>query len=152
MFLCFCVKHRQLIQHRYTAVRLSCWNSQPSRPANFLILYIIRWIYTHKYGFVTNQLHQYSNDKCTVALMWFWPCIFVMYLMCSWKRVFRFRLVWPTYERLLVHVSTAFLIAILTEQPYCSSHITTLCVPLNTVAPRGWVRNVVETCSSDTVY
>ena len=68
MFLCFCVKHKQLIQHWYTTEEMSCW-TQPSRPA-----YVIRWIYTHIEEFVTNQLHQYSNYKFIATCFGYIPC------------------------------------------------------------------------------
>ena len=31
-----------------------------------------------------------------------WGLLFLMYLICSWKRMFRLRLVCPTYDRLHV--------------------------------------------------
>ena len=35
-----------------------------------------------------------------------WGLLFLMYLICSWKRMFNLRLVCPTYDRLhVLHVS-----------------------------------------------
>jgi len=40
---------------------------------------------------------------CLCRICWAkadWGSLFLMYLMCSWKRIFRLRLVWPTYDTL----------------------------------------------------